>query len=493
MLQTERYGDYEYKIPVTNGTYRVEMYFTEMYVESSGERVFDLSIEGNDVLTSLDIFSEVGQYSMYSYESKDIKVTDEELNIALDSVEENPTMSGFAVYSADGEFVEPPPPPPIERSAENPGADCDVPNVPTSANNSKLPDPFTMIDGTPVTTKEQWRCRRQEILRMAEENTHGGKPPPPPAGGVTSSLSGNTLTINISDNGKSGSFSVTLSGTGGGAVPAVISYGNSGPISSFPSGVATINYSPTDVGAETGEGRRKAGLFFDLYGDKYDSTGTLVAWSWGVSRIIDAIEQQWEEGNEIIIPERIGVTGCSRFGKGAFNAGVWDARVALTIPMESGTGGSVSWRKAPQVNGSQPLSSAYGEQPWMGDAFGGFTSNPDSIPIDTHQLVGAVAPRGFIAVERLQPDWLATQASLLAVQAGQKIYEALGAEEAISYISVSGSSHCQAAGAFDAPVAAMVKKYLLGESASTGQINTAGSLENLGNWVDWETPTLTED
>ena len=33
----------------------------------------------------------------------------------------------------------------------------------------------------------------------------------------------------------------------------------------------------------------------------------------------------------------MGVTGCSRFGKGAFVIGAFDQRIALTMPIESGS------------------------------------------------------------------------------------------------------------------------------------------------------------
>ena len=80
--------------------------------------------------------------------------------------------------------------------------------------------------------------------------------------------------------------------------------------------------------------------------------------------------------------DAIGVTGCSRYGKGAFIAGVLDQRIALTMPIESGTAGVPIWRGiAKAENGengkpSQSLTSAYSEQPWFGDAFQPFLSNP---------------------------------------------------------------------------------------------------------------------
>ena len=70
-------------------------------------------------------------------------------------------------------------------------------------------------------------------------------------------------------------------------------------------------------------------------------TGALMAWAWGVSRLIDAIEKTPEVR---IDAKHLAVTGCSRNGKGALAAGAFDERIALTIPQESGSGGAASWR-----------------------------------------------------------------------------------------------------------------------------------------------------
>jgi hypothetical protein len=40
----------------------------------------------------------------------------------------------------------------------------------------------------------------------------------------------------------------------------------------------------------------------------------------------------------------IGVTGCSRDGKGALFIGAFETRIALTIAQESGSGGAACWR-----------------------------------------------------------------------------------------------------------------------------------------------------
>ena len=61
-----------------------------------------------------------------------------------------------------------------------------------------------------------------------------------------------------------------------------------------------------------------------------------------LSRIIDALEATPAVK---IDPKRVAVTGCSRNGKGAFVAGAFEPRIALTIPQESGSGGAACWRQ----------------------------------------------------------------------------------------------------------------------------------------------------
>lgn len=85
---------------------------------------------------------------------------------------------------------------------------------------------------------------------------------------------------------------------------------------------------------------RGLGTFYNLYGSNATASA-MTAWVWGVSRIIDIIE---ETPQAHINTQRIGVTGCSRDGKGALMAGAFDTRIALTIPQESGSGGDAGWR-----------------------------------------------------------------------------------------------------------------------------------------------------
>ena len=64
-------------------------------------------------------------------------------------------------------------------SAENTGANC---NATSGAlkKNKKLPNPFAMHDGTIITTKAQWECRRNEVQADLEKYEIGPKQAPEP-------------------------------------------------------------------------------------------------------------------------------------------------------------------------------------------------------------------------------------------------------------------------------------------------------------------------
>jgi hypothetical protein len=504
LYQTEKYGALKYEIPVTNDVYDVKLSFAELYVSSAGARLFSVSIEGREVIANLDIFSEVGKFTAHDRTFKDILVSDDALTIELTAIEENPTLSGIALFSANGKLVEPPPPPPAPKTAENPGADCTVGTLPAASslpNNANLPDPFKKLDGTRITSKDQWWCRRQEILKQAYNYIYGEKPTPPES--VTGSVSGNSITVNVSDKGKSISFNASITvPSGSGPFPVMIGYGGGFFGTGIPSqlqtilnkhNVATISYNPYDLGAENGGSGAKAGKFYDLYGSNH-SAGLLAAWGWGVSRIIDVLEK-----DPRFNATRVGATGCSRFGKGPFIASAFDARIALSMPVESGIGGVPALRLVPRIDasGEQPYHAMSYER-WLNPgSLGAFTnSNATSghqlnkLPIDTHSVIGLIAPRGLLVIDNPGIANLDPNSAWVATKAGQMIYEGLGFGSNVGYIG-AGGDHCSWRTQYSAPAEAFVRKFLAGdESATTGSFATSGSQPNVSSYVDWTVPSL---
>jgi hypothetical protein len=372
---------------------------------------------------------------------------------------------------------------------EDDGADCPVNITGPGASNSKLPDPFKKIDGQRITTKDDWRCRRSEIKKLAEKYVYGEKPTRPQS--VTGSVSRSSINVTVSDRGKSSSFSARLElPSGSGPFPAVVVLGGFGANTSAikSAGAAVINYDPLAVGKEGTPRNNKQGAFYSIYGSS-SATGILMAWAWGVSRMIDVIEQS---DGSILKADGMGVTGCSRYGKGAFTIGVFDQRIALTMPIESGTGGVPSWRSIATESGAQPLSSGYSEQPWFGDAFGSYTGNPNGLPVDTHEMVGMVAPRGLFIMENPHIAWLGAKSGSVGALGGAEIYKALGAQDNITYWSdVTDGNHCANRSEWNGPLQNNIKKFLVKSGSSTGTFRISSKAQgNLAQWRDWTTPTL---
>ncbi len=78
-------------------------------------------------------------------------------------------------------------------AVEDDGADCPV-SVPASwPATANLPDPFTRIDGSRITSRSDWRCRREEIKKLAERTVYGTKPAKP--AGVTGTVFVTTVRV----------------------------------------------------------------------------------------------------------------------------------------------------------------------------------------------------------------------------------------------------------------------------------------------------------
>ncbi|HLK88720.1 MAG TPA: cellulose-binding protein [Polyangia bacterium] len=385
-------------------------------------------------------------------------------------------------------------------TSEDEGASCTVAALPSASglpSIALLPDPFKKLDGTEMTTKAEWTCRREEIRKQAEQYALGPKPAPPT---VTGTVTSTAITVNVTANGTTASFSATvaLPSTGCPPYPAIIGYGSVAPLDTSvidSEGVATINFNPTLVGAEGGgHGPTQTGAFYNLYPGG-SQTGLLVAWAWGVSRIVDVIAQS---DGTLLRADAIGVTGCSHYGKGAFIAGAFDQRIALTLPVESGTAGVPTWRGIAKAevgangNPSQTLSNAYSEQPWFADGFAPFLSDPTINPIDTHEIVAMVAPRGLFIMDNPYIGELSPQYSYLATVAGAEVYFALGAPYNISYNSaISNGAHCAMRPEWSAPLKDSIEKFLTRSGHAAGEIN-ANSVQQaqLSDWRDWTTPSL---
>jgi hypothetical protein len=77
------------------------------------------------------------------------------------------------------------------------------------------------------------------------------------------------------------------------------------------------------------------------------------------------------------------------------SSGAFEPRIVLTIPQESGSGGTDTWRISDSINrngtSTQTASEIINENVWFGTAFNQFaTSSVNKLPIDHHLLIGMI-------------------------------------------------------------------------------------------------------
>ena len=120
LFQSERYstnGTLSYALPVVNGTYQLVLYFAEIYWNKPGQRVFNISLEGQTRLTNYDIVKEVGPRVATS-KIFTVTVTDGVLNVDL----RVPYERGGADQAKLSALEVLPTPPPLSPSNQPPFA-----------------------------------------------------------------------------------------------------------------------------------------------------------------------------------------------------------------------------------------------------------------------------------------------------------------------------------------------------------------------------------
>jgi hypothetical protein len=278
--------------------------------------------------------------------------------------------------------------PPVYNK-ENTGADVKKPTLSAFSELSSivsLPDPFKKADGTRITARDEWRVRRAEIMAMIEHYDVGEKPGKPST--YKASLNGNTIAITVGEGDTSFDMTATINRPDDAPdkpIPAII--GINSPTGSLPAailrsrGIATITFRANQVAPTGFSGiQYTSGNFSKLYPDA--TAGYMIRWAWGVSRLIDALEALPEAK---IDTKHLAVSGCSFQGKIALYAGAFDERIALTIPHESGGGGTISWRYSDMLEKRdkvevENLLHAQGSSenfPWYAKSLRQFNKEPD--------------------------------------------------------------------------------------------------------------------
>ena len=149
-----------------------------------------------------------------------------------------------------------------------------------------------------------------------------------------------------------------------------------------------------------------------------DEWGTISAWAWGISRVIDFLETE-----KSVDASRIAITGASRLGKTVLWAGAQDQRVAAVFSVVSGEMGAALIRR----DWGETLDDMAQNFPWQ---FAGnlqkWAGRWNELPVDQHMLISLCAPRPVYVNGGLKDQWSDPKGEFLAMVAAGPVYQLLG-------------------------------------------------------------------
>ncbi len=340
-----------------------------------------------------------------------------------------------------------------------------------------LPDPLVMLDGSRVTTRDQWeKSRRPELKELFQHYMYGYLPPPVPVTAVLDRTDPKAL------GGKATLQELTLSfGPPGtppihlllvapnmrtGAVPVILGMNFGGnhtviadPVVRLPTvwmpgrlpgvkdnratdagrgkevkiwaleqsidrGYAIATFYCGDVDPDRPDARVGIQPHIAELGITHpgpDDWGTIAAWAWGMHRAVDYL---------VTIPQldksRIAVFGHSRLGKATLFAAAFDDRIALAIPHQAGCGGTAPSRSHnPKAETIKQINTTFPY--WFDGVFKQFNDQPERLPFDQNCLVALCAPRSLLISAATEDQHANPAGQFDVAKAADPVYRLLGA------------------------------------------------------------------
>jgi (4-O-methyl)-D-glucuronate---lignin esterase len=327
-----------------------------------------------------------------------------------------------------------------------------------------LPDPLVMVDGKPVKDARTWQARRAEILRLYEAEIYGRIPATTPkvswqvtetdpqaregtavrkkivgTMGTAADAPKINLTLHTPVNAKGPVPVILLVNFGGGTPPPAPPVGAAagrgrGP--GFPTdppvaadiiargwGYATVGYQ--DIQPDRlntwNEGVIGRTLTPGQTAPAPEEWGTIGAWSWGISRILDYFET-----DQAVNARQVAVHGHSRLGKTVLWASARDERIAAVFSSCSGEMGAALARR----DWGETVDDMAQNFPWQfAGNFQKWAGRWNDMPVDAHMLIALSAPRPVFVTGGTTDQWADPVGMFKAEVAAGPVYRLLGKKD----------------------------------------------------------------
>ena len=372
---------------------------------------------------------------------------------------------------------------PLVYDVENTGTGFAKPELPAA---NVLPVQHGLPDALKgVNDFDDWSKRRSEIAAQIQHYGIGEKPAVSKEQ-VKARMDGDTLIVDVTVNGETLTLRSVIEYPKTGEAPYALMIGTSGialPKPLFENRpIARMVFHEKQVNdyGQWGKHHERGEHNFDRLYPQLKDNGAYSEWAWGLSRLIDGLQQLGPEVTKIDT-RHIGVTGCSYAGKMALYCGAFDERIALVVAQEPGGGGAASWRASHEFTlaGKNLEDIDKTDYHWFMESqkenFHG--DSVYQLPYDQHELCALVFPRALLLLGNPDYEWLADGSMLVSAKAARDVWRRFGVEDRMGWSIVDGHGHCQLPESQYPEVLAFIDKFLLGRDADTHDIR----IVNIGN------------
>ncbi|MBR6189679.1 MAG: hypothetical protein IKQ59_12140 [Prevotella sp.] len=293
-----------------------------------------------------------------------------------------------------------------------------------------------------------WQRRRAEIASLIQHYGIGKKPTVDPSQ-VKARMDGDTmLIVDVTVGGETLTLKSHIHYPSAGQPPYALMIG--ADMIALPRNlfegrpIATMNFQSAQVNdyKQWGKHHDRGDHHFDRLYPTLKDNGAYSEWAWGVSRLIDGLQQLGPEVTKIDT-RRIGITGCSYAGKMALYCGAFDERIALTIAQEPGGGGAAAWRLSHGVDSVENIDRT--DYHWFLESQKEYFTgdNVFRLPYDQHELCALVCPRALLLLGNPDYKWLCDEFMRPSAETAHKVWERFGIADRMACDIVGGHGHCQ--------------------------------------------------